>query len=219
MTNGVTNIESSYRIEIIRKAIHFCSLSIPIFYYFVSKEAALAVFVPLMIGFLIVDIARYHHGPTQQWFYRTFGWILRRRESNDNAKRLNGATYVLIAATLTVLIFPKIIAVTSFAILIIGDLNAALIGRRYGKHKFLGKSLEGSIGFFVSGLLVVALGPKLEYRPEEYLIGIAAVAIGAIAEAASIEVDDNLSIPLAAGATLWAGYSLLLPSLNIYSFG
>ena len=72
--------------------------------------------------------------------------------------------------------------VTAFAVLIIGDSSAAFIGRKFGKTKFLLKSLEGTLAFFFSSCFVVLLAPKVEGNLTEYVIGIIAVAVGAIAE-------------------------------------
>jgi dolichol kinase len=209
----------SYRIELIRKSIHLCSLSIPIFYFHTPRIVALGVLIPLTLAFVIIDVGRYYHRPIETWFYRTFGWLLRTSETSKEKKRLNGATYVLIAATLSVLIFPKVIAVTSFVILIIADLAAALIGKRFGRHRFLGKSLEGSAGFLLSALVVVAILPKVDYQFGEYAIGGAAALAGAIVEALPIDIDDNLSIPLVVGTVMWAGYQLFYPFLDINTFG
>ena len=209
----------SFRFELIRKAIHLCSITIPVFYFFTPRQLALEVLIPLTLAFIAIDIARYYLGPVETWFYETFGWLLRSRERDSNRKRLNGATYVLISATLCVLIFPKLIAVTSFLILIISDLSAALIGKRFGRHRLFGKSLEGSLGFFASALIIIALLPKIEYAPAEYGIGVVAALAGAAVEALPIDVDDNISVPLTVGAALWAGYALFLPLLNVYKFG
>lgn len=217
--NHSPHIEHDYRIEVIRKAIHLCSLSIPIGYYFLPKSIVLSILIPLTIAFLVVDIARHYHKPIEEWFYKYFGFMLRRHESDKERKTLNGATYVLISATICVIIFPKIITVTSFAILIISDITAALIGRRFGKHRFLAKSLEGSAGFFFSALVVIAVSPKIEYQLSEYLISIVAAFVGTITEALPGKVDDNLSIPIVLGVTLWLLYIIFLPTLNIYKFG
>jgi len=109
--------------------------------------------------------------------------------------------------------------IIGFSILIISDITAALIGRRFGKHKFIAKSLEGSLAFFVSAIVVIALTPKIEYLPSEYLIGIAAALVGTIAEALPADIDDNLTIPISVGAVLWLLYTILLPTLNVYKFG
>jgi dolichol kinase len=209
----------SYRIELIRKSIHFCSISIPVFYFYTPSSVALAVLVPVTLLFAGIDAARYYHPPLAAWINKTFGRLMRVRETSGEKKRFTGATCVLIAATLAVLIFPKIIAVTSFMILIISDLTAALIGKRFGRHPFLGKSLEGSAAFFGSALVVVAVLPKVEYAAGEYAVGAAAALAGTVVEALPVDIDDNLSIPLAVGAVLWAGYALLLPLMDIHKFG
>ena len=219
MNTELSDFDGAYRVELIRKGIHFCSLSIPIAYFYVPRGVALIVCIPLTLAFAAVDIARYYHRPIQEWFYRSFGWLLRQHETDTTRKRLNGATYVLISATICVIVFPKIIAVLSFAILIVSDLTAALVGKRFGKHKFLSKSLEGSLGFLVSAVAVVALTPKVEYLFPEYLIGAAGAAVGTFVEALSTEVDDNLSIPLAVGVTIWIMYHYFLPGVNVYTFG
>ncbi len=212
-------IDRDYRVELIRKAIHFCSLSIPILYFYLPRSVALTLSIPVTVAFLAVDIARYRFGPVEQWFYRTFGWLLRRHESDRAKRRLNGATYVLIAATICILIFPKLVAVTSIAVLIISDITSALVGRRYGKHRFLGKTLEGSAAFFLSAVVVIALTPKIEYTSGEYIVGILSAAAGTVVEALPVRLDDNITVPLSVGAILWIGYLLFLPGLNIYKFG
>jgi dolichol kinase len=214
-----TSIESAYRIEITRKAIHLCSLSIPIAYFFIPRDLALTILVPAAVLAIAIDIGRYYIPGLHGWFYATFGSLLRPHESDSEKKRLSGASYVMISAALSVFFFPKLVAITGFAILIIGDMFAALVGRRYGRHKFGNKSLEGSTAFFLTGVIIMALIPKIEYRLSEYLIGVFSVAVGAIVEALPIPLDDNLSIPLAVGITMWACYHYLLPMVDVMRWG
>lgn len=215
--NELTNVEHSYSTELIRKAIHLCSLSIPVIYYFIPKSTALSILLPLTAAFVITDVARYLHPPTAQLFHSLFGWLLRARERRPDAKRLTGATYVLVSATICVWLFPKLITVTAFAILIISDTSAALIGRKFGKQSFLKKTREGAIAFFVSALIVVALTPKVAYLPMEYVIGAVAALVGTITESLSNMIDDNLSIPLSIGLSLWLLYIAFLPNLNVFA--
>jgi dolichol kinase len=206
-----------YRAELIRKGIHLCSLSIPVCYYFMPKSTALNILIPITAAFFIVDILRYFYQPAAGLFYRLFRKLLRHHEVNGKTKTLNGATYVLLSATLCVFLFPKVIVITSFAILIISDSASALIGRRFGKHKFYHKSLEGSCAFLIGAIIVVLCTPKIDYLPMEYLIGMIGGFIGMIAEIVSFNLlDDNVAIPLSIGGTMWLLYWLLLPSVNIY---
>jgi dolichol kinase len=220
MDSGLIQLEHNatidYRYEVVRKAIHLLSLSIPVIYFFVSRATGLYLLLPITAAFIIIDLARYYIPEVSQWFYRWFGWLLRRHETDIKQKRLNGASNVLIAALLCVLIFPKVIVINAFAVLIISDTTAALFGRRFGKHRFLAKSLEGSIAFFVAAVIVILIAPKVDGTIGEYIIGIIAAAIGTIIEALPIKIDDNISIPLAIGFSLWCLYALFLPGTNLW---
>ncbi len=205
-----------YKSEILRKLIHLFSLSIPVIYYFITKELALTILVPLTLFSLFLDLGRHFIPALKNFFDRTFGFMMREHEKDDKKKNLSGATYVLISATVGIIIFPKIFFITAFAVLILSDIAAALVGRKYGKHKFLAKSLEGTLAFFVMGCIVVLLTPKIKYDITEYLIGFIAVAVGAIAENISYGwADDNFMIPLSVGFTLWLLYYLFLPGYNL----
>jgi dolichol kinase len=209
------NATIDYRYEIVRKGIHLFSISIPVIYYFISRQLALCLLIPLAAGFIIVDMARYYVPVVSQLFYKWFGWLLRQHETDLMKKRLNGASNVLISALLCVLIFPKIIAINAFTILIISDTTAALLGRRFGRHRFLAKSLEGSFAFFVSAVIVILIAPKVNGIAMEYVIGIIAAAIGTVIEALPINIDDNISIPLTVGFSLWCLYLIFLPALDL----
>jgi dolichol kinase len=210
------SVEESYGTEIIRKGIHLFSLLIPVVYYFVPKWTALAMLIPMTLVCGLADFGRLFVPAIGRTYNTYFGFLLRSHEQNERGRRLTGATYVLLAATLLVLFFPKVIAITAIAVLIISDTSAALVGRRFGRHRFMRKSLEGASAFFVSGLLVVALAPKVEYAPAEYLIGATAALLAAVVEASAIGLDDNLSIPLTVGGVMWILYLLFLPSMNLF---
>ncbi|MCZ7603486.1 MAG: SEC59/DGK1/VTE5 family protein [Melioribacteraceae bacterium] len=209
-----------YKYEILRKGIHLVSLSIPVIYYFITRELALTILVPLVIFSIALDLLRYQNPSIGKVFYKLFGFLLREHEKDHEKRNLSGATYVLIAAVLTVLIFPKVITVSAFAILIISDISAALIGRRFGRIKFLSKSLEGTAAFFISACIVIILAPKVDGLQLEYIIGFIAAFVGAIAENISYGyADDNLTIPLSIGFTMWALYALFLPNMNLVLCG
>jgi len=211
--------EESFRSEILRKGIHLLSVVIPILYFLTPRDTALLISAGLTVMALGLDLGRYYYPPFASWFNGVFGRLLRRHEADPSAKRLNGGTYLLIAATLSILILPKLVAITSFIVLIVSDLSAALVGRKFGRRRFRGKSLEGSLAFFLTGVGVIAAMPKIEYLPGEYLIGVVAVAVGTVVEALAGAVDDNLSVPLSVGLTMWGGYAFLYPLMNLYIFG
>jgi dolichol kinase len=172
--------------------------------------------LPLTVFSLLLDLSRYFSPKIGHFFYIIFGFLLRDHERDASKKNLNGATYVFVSAVISVFIFPKVLVITAFSVLIISDSIAALIGRKFGKHKFLAKSLEGTLAFFLSACIVVVVAPKVNGDIKEYIIGFVAVAVGAIAENISYGwADDNLSIPLSIGFTMWLLYSLFLPGLHL----
>ena len=212
----IDNGTIQYRDELFRKLIHLTSLSIPIVYYFISTESAALILGILAAVALTLDLGRYLHPETGKIFYKIFGFMLREHELDHKKKNLNGATYVLISELISVLIFPKVIFISAFSILIISDSSAALIGRKFGKRKFLSKSLEGTLAFFISACIVILFTPKVSGFFDEYLIGFIASFVGAIIENVSFKlVDDNLSIPLSVGFTMWGLYLALLPNLEL----
>ncbi|MCH9028072.1 MAG: dolichol kinase [Bacteroidetes bacterium] len=205
-----------YKDELVRKLIHLTSMLIPIIYYFIPKLDALAILGGLVIFAMTLDLSRYFSPQIAKVFYKMFGFLLRKHEIDSEKKNLNGATYVLISAFIGVFIFPKVIFIAAFSILIVGDSMAALIGRKYGKNKFIFKSLEGTLAFFISSCIVVLFAPKVGYFPEEYLIGFIVAFIGAFTENISYKfVDDNLSIPFAVGFSLWILYAIFLPGVKL----
>jgi dolichol kinase len=205
-----------YKNELYRKGIHMVSLSVPFVYYFITKQLALTILIPLLIFSLTIDYGRYYSPKLAVYVKKIFGFLMRDHEWDHKKKNLNGATYVIISAVFVILIFPKVFVITSFAVLIIGDAVAALIGRRYGKTKFLLKSLQGTSAFFLFSCFVVLVTPKVEGLLAEYLIGFFAVAVGAIAENVSgTWADDNFTIPVTVCITMWILYIVFLPQLPL----
>ena len=216
--DGRTRDESvSFRWELMRKGVHICSLSIPVLYFHITRDLALMILVPMTAAFIAGDLLRLFHRPSFDLYTRIFGRMLRTHEKTETKKTFNGATWVFIAALVTVFLFPKVIAITAFSILIISDTMAALIGRRYGTRTFRGKTIEGSSAFVVSATIVLLFTPKVAYLPGEYIAGIVASIIGAAAEVFSFNlIDDNFAIPISIGFALWLMYIVFLPQLNVF---
>lgn len=213
----------NFKAELVRKAIHLVSLSIPVIYYFIPKAIALWIIVPLTIIFITADLARYEVPIFSGFFYKFFGFLLRKHEIDEKNHSLNGATFMLISATICIAIFPKYIMVSSFPVLILGDAASAVFGKRFGRHKIAPgspKSYEGSLAFIIAGIFTVALTPKVNYIIPEYLIGIAATMVASFSEALSYKViDDNITVPISFGLTMWALYVIFLPQMNLFFLG
>lgn len=201
----------SYKQEIYRKMIHITSLSIPYAFYYMDNHLFLYILISISAVFVISDILSKRNSTINFLVEKFFGKILRKHEHLDKFQ-LNGASWVLISASLIFLIFPENIALISFTILIISDTAAALIGRKFGKHKVLKKSWEGTITFFITAFAVIIFYINLFSLLSSIYIIIALITafIGAYIELISkdIGVDDNISIPFSVGITLWLISSL-----------
>lgn len=199
-------VEIPYKQELMRKAIHLCSLLIPVLYVPMSKATALKILVPITAVALLADLLRNFSAPARVIVNKYFGGMMRAHELDEKRFILNGATYVLLAACISVVAFPKIIAITAFSILIISDMSAALIGRKFGRHKFFDKSVEGTAAFIISGIFIVGIIGSSTGAPWTfYLAGVIGAIAGGVIEAASIKLrlDDNFSIPITIGSLMW----------------
>ena len=119
--------------------------------------------------------------------------------------RVNSATWYCTA--MLGLALTGSLPLCSVAVVVLGfsDPAAALVGRRYGKVPLIhGRSLEGTATFLVVALVVASLTLRVFYpsltHGGGFVLAFGAALAAALAELFSRRVDDNLTIPLAAGA-------------------
>lgn len=188
------------RREVYRKAIHIASVGLPLLVWLVPRPVALAVLVPTAVLALVIDLLRLRTRGPRYLFLRRTRTLLRPRER----RRLTGATYMAVAYALAVVLLPKPVAVAGMLYNGLGDASAALVGRRWGRHRTAsGKSWEGAAAALAVSLLVGLLIP--EVRLGAAVAG--AVAASAL-ELADLPPDDNLWVTLGGGMVVW-GVGLL----------
>lgn len=106
------------------------------------------------------------------------------------------ATFVLAHGNVWSYVIP--VAVLTYA-----DAVAALIGTRFGLHRFRTidgtKSLEGSLAFFSAALICVAVPLELTHQPNAFAIATLVSGALMIVEASAWSGLDNALIPLAGG--------------------
>jgi dolichol kinase len=121
------------------------------------------------------------------------------------AHRVNSSTWWATALVLLAALLPMSAALAGVAVLAVGDPAAALVGRRFGRHRIKhGRSVEGTVSFVLTGAVAAAATLLLGY-PElgttrSLSMACAAAVAGAAAELFASRIDDNLAIPLAAAA-------------------
>jgi len=133
------------------------------------------------------------------WFNRLFlQWLSFLLKTEEEA-RFTGATYLLIAAFISFLVFDKEIAVAVLLFLSLGDPAAALVGRPVPGPRILGKSPVGTVAFVGASMLVVAALVTAGVFEFHWALVVAAVVAG-LTELAPLPLDDNLTVPLISGA-------------------
>lgn len=173
----------------------------------------IALFALLLFSIILIE-----YGNHRQWrlFTLTYGTLFNRilREKETQARfRLSGAPYVIAAALMVTVLFPKVIAMTALSIMLIGDTCAALVGRKLGRHKINRgtKSIEGSLAFWLFSAGVLLFFYMNFSQSILFLIfGLIGVTMATFAEIFEnrIHLDDNFSIPLVVGIFLYFSYWL-----------
>ena len=202
-------MQISYKQEILRKLVHLSSIWMVFVMWYAGGLPAFIFFITLAVLNLIVEYARYKKVPVITPLYETlFKNML--RESNGKF-RPSGSPPYLASAGVTTLLFPLPFSIIAFLCMMFGDTAAALIGRKFGKHKFSnGKSMEGCAAFLITDFLIV-IGAYFilgSFSWITLLCGLLGVIIAMVAELFNEELhlDDNFSIPLIVGGMFMLGY-------------
>lgn len=198
-----------YTAELGRKGLHLLALVIPLGMWWVGMPTALYVLVPLSLVAVAADIGRAYSRSLNVLIRWIFGFLMRSKELPPvgTAVRFNGATCVLVGATLLAALFPLRIAVPVLVMTMLADAAAALVGRRLGRHAwgFGPATLEGTTAFIGTGLIVIACFPFLATGP-----AVASVVIAALVEALPLPIDDNIHVPLVAALIVVVGEAFVL---------
>ena len=184
----------SYAGEVKRKLIHLFALVMPIGYFIVPYWWALGLLLLAWLISLIIDICRLFKLRPYRWIAPLMGQVLRPQEDRD----FSGATYILFSGFFCLAAFGETIGAAGMGFIILGDTAAALVGRRWGKHKFGSKSYEGSAAFFVCAAIWAIILPDIPLG-----WAMAAALLATVVEATSGLIDDNVSVPLVSSAFLF----------------
>ena len=132
--------------------------------------------------------------------------LLQKFERKEDIERFSGKgiIFYFIGAYAALLLFPKDIAMACIMVLALGDAVSHLYGLHYGKIKHplsSEKFLEGTIAGFIAGFIGAFV-----FLPwwEAVLASLVAMIIEAVEiKIGTQQVDDNLIVPIVAGAVVW----------------
>lgn len=176
--------------ELLRQLIHASGVFIVVLSYFLRPDALIVITIFILLFVLLLFKL------DEKYNVPFFSSIFRICNREDDER---GFIYFFVGIILTIIIFQFNMHVANAAILILlfGDSASTIIGRRWGKHKIPycpSKTMEGSLAFFVVGLILALT--QLPLLPS--LFG---AFFGALAEVYS-PVDDNIPIPLVSGLVM-----------------
>ncbi len=190
--------------EVARKAIHLSNAIIPLSYYFFSPDKIdmIIVLASFLILCFFIEIYRKNNLKLSRIFSNWFEFMMRDEEKKGE---LTGATWVFVGALFTILLVPDPFNIISLLFLSFGDTFAAIIGRKFPYIKLGRKTLSGSIAGF---LACIAIGLVIDIAIT-YEIIILGAFMAMFIEALPMPVNDNVSIPVFSGLSMYY-FSLII---------
>jgi diacylglycerol kinase (CTP) len=202
-----------------RKITHvFGILLISAVYYFLPMAVTWFLFFTVALPFMVLDILRFKSEYLMNLSQKLFGSIMRDQET----QRLSGTSFLFLGLAISMLFFPKKIALLAFLFLALADPIASIIGIKYGKTK-LGphKTILGSLAALVTcisvSIIYFNIWPFTFEKPFYFVIF--AGLIGSFSEALAFKwLDDNFTQPVLNSLLLY-GLFYLLGSNELLNYG
>ena len=174
--------------EAFRKCIHIMSAFVPLFAHLTSPNIAIITLISLIFLYSIFEIFRLNG---KRFFLISSVVEMANRERDEKRFSLGPVTLAL-GIIIVLYFFPLRIASIAIFSLSFGDGFASLIGKAYGKKKFIfeGKTFAGSIACFVATFFAQVLFTR------NVIFSLAIAFITFIVEALPLKDFDNILIPV-----------------------
>ena len=185
-----------------RKVFHvLAASSAPLFYlyppfrltYSTARNWLLIAVAVSFVASFSLDYFRLRDKQFNSVFMKSFSALIRHTEENQ----FNGSTFICFAFFMVILVFSRKIAITAMFFLSLGDAAAELGGKYFGRLKIFQKSWEGAFFFFIVAFVTAFA------LLEDWRIAVVGALAGAAVELFSLEVDDNLTVPIGSALALW----------------
>lgn len=179
-----------------------------IYNFLLTHQQAVSILGTITCVLYIVEQVRINYPEFAGNFEQYSKYLLR---AEEQLKESAGIPFVM-GLLLTILSFPKPVAVVAILTLAVADPLSALIGIRFGRIRIVAhKSIEGSSAFFIGCFLATVL-VFLGYTQSTATIfglGFFVAFTVSVFEMIPIRLDDNLTIPLFTAAVTWL-YCIIL---------
>ena len=193
----------SYKLEIARKGIHILSTSFILIYlifaYLFNHKVGLFALAFLLVVLIESEYVRIELGKKIPLISRL--WAVKRAKEKE---KLGGEVFFLIGAIICLAIFNLPIAIAAILMTTFGDLAAALIGKKFGKHwiqNLKNRAWEGVIAEFIINIIIgfLIIGTFINKDISGWIIIITMAVTATVVETIINKLDDNLLIPVFTG--------------------
>jgi dolichol kinase len=155
-------------------------------------EVAVAALAAASAAALLLDGLRFRIAALNRLFFT----LLRPFASPREARGIASSTWYLVGCLLTVVAFPRRIAIPAILVLALADPAASYIGRRWGQRRTgTGTWLGTGVFMAIATLILLPFAP--------WMSALMTAGVTAWAERSRLPLDDNLIVPLVCGAVLW----------------
>jgi len=176
-----------------------------------SKAASVTILLTAFIAFSALEVARLRMPGVNGLAVKVFRPIMRQNE----VARVTGTPFYVGSVLLSIVVFPKTIAILSILFLAIGDPLSSIFGIIYGYKSIRfanGKTLIGT-----AAGMTVCFSIAFSYlyfhdqlpAPAASMIALTGGIAGGGAEMIPLDIDDNFSIPIVSGLAMWLAYLVL----------
>ncbi len=179
------------REEAKRKTIHICGIAIPVLYLFLQKDLIIIGFVLAFFVICIIEWLRFR-GLVSLPFLR-----------NKERKKIGAYVFFIIGAFISILIFEKNIAIAAILMLAIGDAVSGMAGAvlNVDNPELYERRMKRPLVMLVMFVTCLIIGWLALHSLPTAVFGAfgATIADGVPLRIHSVQIDDNLTIPLFSG--------------------
>lgn len=198
-------LQSRHNIQIMRRLFHmFNGFAIATLYLISFSHSQMVHLLGLVACLLyVVEQVRVKYPEAAVRFLPITKFLIRAEEQLKESAMVP----YLIAVLLTIITFPKEIALVGIYTLAFADPLSAIVGIRFGKHKISEtRSVEGCVAFFICTFicsLTILSGYYYGLTFGIFMISLLLGILGTLLDLFPLKIDDNLTIPLFISTMLW----------------
>ena len=190
--------------EFSRKIFHLLNMVIPLIHvYFIEDRMEMLIFLSLMLIIcFFIEVLRTQYFYLHKFFKKYLHFMMRDSEKEGE---ITGATWVFAGSLFTIMLIPKPFCIVALFFLAVGDTFAALVGMNYPFLKIGRKTLSGSFACFIT-CCIIGLLFSHSLNTSTIMFG---AFIATLTELSSMKINDNLSIPIFSGLSMYSFNTLL----------